>query len=357
MSALSDILKSQIEQHGPMSVSEFMGLALSHPKHGYYMSGDPFGVDGDFTTAPEISQMFGELIGAWFAAAWAGMEKPPHFTMLECGPGRGTLMADMIRVTKSIPGFDDAMDLNLLETSHGLRKVQHDKIGQHVSHWHDTLETLPNYGPLFVLGNEFFDALPVQHLIYHDGEWYERRVGLRGGEFAFLKVAASSELKAYVPVDLPEPEEGEIFELSILSRNIMDEFCRMVQVQGGVMLFIDYGHSTQGYGETLQAVYKHEYSNVFDHIGESDLTAHVDFAALAEVAGHHGLKVHGPVEQAAFLQQLGIGVRAEMLKANASEAQQKDIDSALHRLTHPDEMGALFKVIAVCRDDLKLDGF
>lgn len=353
MNALEEIVRRRIAQDGPMSVSEFMALALGHPQHGYYMKQDPFGVGGDFTTAPEISQMFGEMIGAWVADAWMKCGSPERFILLECGPGRGTLMADILRVTKGAPGFHDAADVHLMETSPVLREKQKETLSEYEVQWHETLESVPDDAPLFVIGNEFFDALPVQQFIYQDGRWYERRIGLEGDALSFAACDASAPEMA----GLPAPKNGDVYEYSPLSRSIMAELSARIAKAGGAMLFMDYGYDQDAYGDTLQAVKAHQFAPVLESAGDCDLTAHVDFAALKSAALEAGLECFGPVGQGDFLRALGIDVRAHMLQQKASEAQQKDIQSALERLSGDDAMGRLFRVFAACRKDASMEGF
>lgn len=353
MNALEEMIRRRIVQDGPMSVSEFMALALGHPQHGYYMKQDPFGTGGDFTTAPEISQMFGEMIGAWIADAWMKCGSPERFILLECGPGRGTLMADILRAAKGAPGFHDAADVHLMETSPVLREKQKETLSGHAALWHETLDSVPDDAPLFVIGNEFFDALPVQQFVYQSGRWYERRIGLESDALSFVACDAPAPEMA----GLPAPQDGDIYEHSPLSRSIMNALSGRIARHGGAMLFIDYGYDHDAYGDTLQAVKAHQFAPVLDDIGDCDLTVHVDFAALQRAASDAGLSCYGPVGQGDFLRALGIDVRAHMLQQKASEAQQKGIQDALERLTSHDAMGQLFRVFAACGSGVSLEGF
>ena len=344
---LRQFLKDQIQAHGPMDIGQFMSLALGHPQFGYYMKKDPFGVDGDFTTAPEISQIFGEMLGAWVANVWMKMGAPEAFTFLECGPGRGTLIADMLRATKGVEGFHKAARIHLLEMSPVLKEMQKEKLipltltlspkGRGDVIWHDALETIPRDQPIITIANEFLDALPVRQFQKTKDGWMERVVQLNGDAFEFGLAPAS--------FDFSGGDEGDVFEAAPSRVLFTRGLCEIMRYVGGVGLFIDYGHIATGYGDTLQAVYKHQYCSVLENIGDADLTSHVDFEMIAVEAKIGGAKVYGPVEQGAFLKTLGIEARARALANKATPSQQDDIQKALHRLTDSSEMGRLFKVM------------
>ncbi|MCD8563286.1 MAG: SAM-dependent methyltransferase [Alphaproteobacteria bacterium] len=344
--SLPSLLKAEIRAQGPLTIGRFMGLALGHPKFGYYNTRDPFGEAGDFTTAPEISQMFGELLGAWAAQIWFDLGIPQNVTLLECGPGRGTLMADALRATKNVKGFHQCLNVTLMEMSPVLREKQEEVLADYSPHWIKTLDELSGEGPVILLANEFLDALPVRHLEYAGGQWLERAVGVSRDEaFVFVHIPAPDELLALIPPGLPAPQDGDMLELSPDRAAFMGEVFSILKRRGGAVLFLDYGYVAPAYGETLQALYKHEFSPVLERIGEADLTAHVDFAALQRAAESAGVTAHGIVTQGAFLKALGIEARAAMLSKSAGAAQAENIRKALHRLTHSDEMGTLFKVI------------
>ncbi len=340
---LEALLKKQIQTTGPMNVGAFMAQALGHPEHGYYMGRDPFGVAGDFTTAPEISQMFGEMIGAWIADIWAQMGAPKKFILLECGPGRGTLMADALRATKNVRGFHAALKLHFLETSPAMKAAQEKAVQSYNPAWHEGLDTVPDDLPLIVIGNEFLDALPVRQLQKTKNGWAERMVGLNdSGDFCFSLVP-------YIGAAPDAPgaaAEGHIFEFSPAQVSFVTEICRRIKRQGGAALFIDYGENESKYGESLQAIADHKVVSIFDHVGEADISANVDFGAMAQAASKEGAAVFGPVAQGDFLNNLGIEQRAEVLmKAAKTQAQKEDIEKALHRLCDSGEMGAMFKAI------------
>jgi NADH dehydrogenase [ubiquinone] 1 alpha subcomplex assembly factor 7 len=355
---LAALIKNHIRQYGPMDVGEFMALALGHPQHGYYMHQQPFGADGDFTTAPEISQMFGEMIGAWAADLWAQMGRPGNLALVECGPGRGTLMADIMRATKSAEGFHAAAQIHLIETSLNLRHQQSQLLAAYKPVWHESLTTLPDDCPVLVIGNEFLDALPMRQLQKVQHGWDERVIYLSEDEesFAFGTRPAEADLVSMVPVHL-KFQIGDVFEVGPARRSFARDLADRIKNQGGAALFIDYGPSLSGVGDTLQAVKSHHYAGVFDDIGLCDLTSHVDFELLAKALAPD-MQVYGPTMQGAFLKNLGIDQRAAGLMKNASEQQAQDIQTALKRLCDPDQMGILFKAIGFCHDkNLKPAGF
>lgn len=353
MSSLEKIIKSQIMQSGAMDVGAFMALALGHAEHGYYMKQDPFGRGGDFVTAPEVSQMFGEMIGAWCAQTWMQMGSPERFVLLECGPGRGTLMADALRATKNVSGFHHAMGVHLVEISPVLKARQCEALKGYDVEWYESLDNVPDDCPIIVVANEFFDALPFRQLVYTDGVWRERVVGEESGQ---LVLGLRDCPKAFWP-KFGVPKEGNVYEFAPVRESVMDVLLDRIKAHGGAGLFIDYGHAKSAFGDTFQAVYQHEYCNVLDHIGDADLTSHVDFEALGRIAGETGVQVDGVVEQGAFLQMLGIGVRAQAL-GQAAPDKAKDIQNDLQRLVNSDQMGSLFKVMGVRYGfDQKLAGF
>ena len=359
MSELRRLIADIIETDGPMPLETFMGYALSHPAHGYYMTRDPLGAAGDFTTAPEISQMFGELIGLWAAQLWVAMGSPDPVRLIELGPGRGALMQDFLRAARVIEAFHAAIDVHLVETSPVLAEAQRARLaneGVPVA-WHHELESVPQ-GPAIVVANEFFDALPARHYVRTPRGWCERMVGLDAdGGFVF--------------VANPEPEAslrataapGAILEIGALSQSIMATLATRLATQGGVALVIDYGHAETSLGETLQAVRDHAPVDPLRDPGEADLTTHVDFAALGSAARSRGAQTFGPATQGEFLLRLGIVERSEALIRKASPGQAADIEAALVRLVASETdvelaagrvsgMGSLFKVLAVAQPGL-----
>ena len=352
MTALREIIIRQIEAHGPMPMAEYMSVCLSHPEHGYYTTRDPLGRGGDFTTAPEISQMFGELIGLWLGQAWTDRGSPEDFALVELGPGRGTLMADALRAAGRVPGFVEAAELWLIETSPALRKKQWEGLCKYQPRWADTLSDV-SQKPLFLIANEFFDALPVRQFEVRNNALHERVVGLNdAGELALgLSPPVTDE-------PLPDTaEDGAVIETCPVGRRIAGEIGTRLSQHGGAALIIDYGHATPTpRGDTLQAVKEHAYTDILAEPGLADLTAHVDFMTLAQAAKAQGATHWGVRSQGAMLDWLGIRVRAAML-AKASPDREHEIQTALDRLTEPEQMGTLFKALALSGDSIDPPGF
>ena len=344
MNGLLGHLKERIAAEGALDIAQFMEACLSHPEFGYYLHHEPFGVSGDFITAPEISQMFGELLGLWAVHQWHAMEKPSKFALVELGPGRGTLMSDALRAASGLPEFIQAMDLHLVETSQRLRAQQKQALPDYQPSWHDTVDTLPEI-PLIVIANEFFDALPIHQFEFTEHGWLERRVRFdqQGLEFTPWPPSFSIDTETRNRT----PEVGDIYEVSPLSRQITAALATRCQAYGGCALLIDYGHEVRGFGDTLQAVKDHKYAAVLETPGEADLTAHVDFQALETAARKVGATTYGALTQAAFLNTLGIRERTDALKARATRDQIKMLVAGRDRLVNADQMGNLFKVMAI----------
>ena len=340
-------IEALIRAEGAITLARYMAIALMDPVHGYYATRDPFGPQGDFVTAPEISQMFGELIGLWAAHAFESGGSPSQVTLAELGPGRGTLMRDALRaIGQAKPSFREALSVHLVEASPTLRAVQRASLGDFgACVWHDGIETLPD-GPIIVIANEFFDALPVRQFVRREGAWFERLVGLVDDRLGFV-----SSVAAEVGPGLPQSADGAILEFSIEGAGIMGSLARRVAREGGACLIVDYGHLESGFGDTLQAVRRHEPVGVFDAPGEADLTAHVDFASLARIADAEGASVDILTSQADFLEAIGIGARAQALRRGATPDEAEAVTQALARLTDrsPTGMGSLFKVMAIGR--------
>ena len=349
MNSLATHLQDCIRLEGPMPISRYMAEALGHPEWGYYISRDPLGRAGDFITAPEVSQMFGELIGLWCADRWQAMGAPDPFILAELGPGRGTLMADALRAGASVPGFVQAAQVHLVETSPVLRASQRAALPQDVTSceitWHDNIADLPAL-PGLTIANEFFDALPIRQFQRAEDGWHERMVGLQDDALCLVLDPA---VVPAVPTELmaQDAELGDIVEVSSARTGAMTELAQHIVQNSGGALVIDYGHGRSAVGDTLQAMRGHKFVAVLDDPGQADLTSHVDFQALAEAAGSAGARAYGPVGQGAFLTQLSINQRAQMLQQTATVEQAAAIASALLRLTDQDQMGQLFKVMAV----------
>jgi SAM-dependent MidA family methyltransferase len=338
MTPLEKIIGEIIAAEGPMPIDRYMGLCLGHPVHGYYMKKDPFGVQGDFITAPEISQMFGELVGVWLTSTWDSMGKPSKFNLVELGPGRGTLMADILRASKVMPGFREAAQIHLVEMSHVLTKLQIDSLGNGPN-WHEALETIPE-GPMLLVANEFFDAIPITQLEKRDGKWLERCVGPDG--------------LCLVPIgfDPTIGQDGNILEYSFQRQEIGVGIGRRLMDYPGAAIVIDYGHLRNPPGDTLQAMRNHKYVPITDMPGESDITSHVNFERMAYALGLCGAKVYPAITQRAFLLAMGLERRAAILSSKA-DANTKDILArAVARLVGETEMGNLFKVMVATSPEL-----
>lgn len=346
---------------GPMPVSEYMSLCLTHPTYGYYTTRDPFGASGDFTTAPEISQIFGELIGLWAAAAWRQMGSPDNVLLVELGPGRGTMMMDMLRAAQIVPRFRAAIAAHLVEISPALERRQRQMLVDLdvPLSWHRRIEDVPD-GPLILVANEFFDALPVNQAVKREDGWHERQVALDDeGRFTFAVAPQPiAHFAATLPPLVRNAPVDSIFEWR--SHHIAFEIARRLMRHGGAALVIDYGHAQSQCGDTLQAVAKHSFAGPLDSPGAADLTAHVDFEALAIAVDSIGASVQGPVSQQELLLRLGIERRAKALKGKASPEQATTIDNAVARLLAggTEGMGRLFKAIAFAHPRLgTLAGF
>ncbi|TYC55879.1 class I SAM-dependent methyltransferase [Rhodobacterales bacterium] len=325
-----------------------MSACLADPEYGYYQTRDPFGVKGDFITAPDISQMFGELIGASCLTAFEGLDAAQPFQLAELGPGRGTLMADLLRTATLRPAFLEAARLNLVETSERLRSVQKKtlKNAPLAPEFRNTFEEVPD-GPLILFANEFFDALPIHQFVKTPDGWRERQVGLdTAGELVFGAGAAKLPAGA-VPPDFENCPAGTIIETQPAANAIAAAIGARLATHGGVALFIDYGYVRTAPGDTLQALYKHTYDDVLAHPGEADLTAHVNFEALAAAAVGAGARTCPPLTQGDFLLRLGLLERAGALGAGKSAREQDAIRDVVERLAAPEQMGGLFKVLAI----------
>ncbi|QGP79908.1 class I SAM-dependent methyltransferase [Sphingobium sp. CAP-1] len=339
--SLPERLARQIASGGPISVAHYIGEANQH----YYATRDPLGADGDFTTAPEISQMFGELVGLALADIWMRSGRRPDPAYVELGPGRGTLAADAIR---AMARAALAPKTHLVETSPALRGRQLALL-PHAIH-HDSIDSLPDAGPLLVVANEFFDALPVRQCIRVGDEWRERVVIRREEESRFIAVPGYRRIESGLPPMAHDAPDGAIIESPIVGAGIAYALAQRIARQGGAAIIIDYGYEGPALGDTLQAVKAHQFADPFADPGEADLTTHVDFTMLGNMARQAGLRVHGAVGQGAFLRQLGIDARADQL-ARAAPDRAAEVEAARHRLTDDQEMGILFKVMAWTHPD------
>jgi NADH dehydrogenase [ubiquinone] 1 alpha subcomplex assembly factor 7 len=361
MNALTDEIRQIIDLDGPISLERFMAIALTHPQYGYYMNRDPFGAEGDFITGPEISQMFGELLGLWAAEVWFRLGAPKQINLIELGPGRGTLMLDALRAAKVVGGFHEAMSVHLVEASPTLRLMQEDRLNAHAAklHWHSSADNLPE-GPSIILANEFFDAMPACQYVKTETGWHERVVGVDGDGRLRFGLAPDPQ-----PLLDAEAAPGSVLEIAFAGYETMLQLAAHVVSNRGALLAIDYGHTKTGPSETLQAMRKHAAADPLRDVGEADLTMHVDFANLARAASAAGAEVSGPIIQADFLMGLGLFERAAGLKKNADIRQAMEIDHALLRLAGTGQetgidgkavpaMGALFKVLGVASKEIGL---
>ena len=350
MSPLEDLIRKRIAADGPITVADFMEMALGHPEHGYYMKGDPLGATGDFITAPEISQVFGELIGLWSAMTWQQIGAPAKIILVECGPGRGTLMSDLLRAAKTMPPFLDSVEIHLVETSPAMRERQRATLTGHTPQWHDSLETVPP-GPTVLIANEFLDALPIRQLIRTENGWAERRVSLSDNRLVFETGDDVSDTNLTVPPHEAHALTGCIFETCPAALNFADTLNRRLSNTPGAALFIDYGHGKSGVGDTLQAVRSQKFADILGHPGDADLTAHVDFDAFGGRLRGGGSRTMGPVTQSAFLSALGIEKRTKQLTTGIAPDIAATLRSGTERLTAQNQMGELFKVMVATHAD------
>jgi len=342
---LLEHLRELIRAGGPLTIERYMEVALWHPQWGYYATHSPVGARGDFVTAPEISQVFGELIGLWLADIWQRSGAPDPVIVCELGPGKGTLMADLLRAAATVPAFGHAIRVHLVETSATLRAIQANALRAATPTWHESLATVPA-GPLFLIANEFLDALPIRQFERRADGWHERRVGLDAdGNLTFARDPAPS------VEDLAAWPAGSVAERRPAARALARDLGRRLTQQGGAALFIDYGYFPPAPGDTLQAVARHQRHDPLRDPGAADLTAHVDFADFATAATAAGARVWGPVSQARLLKAFGIDIRAGHL-ADGKDAQQRaQIESSCRRLLDETQMGTLFKALALTGRD------
>jgi SAM-dependent MidA family methyltransferase len=353
-SPLQSELKKLIKSAGPMPVWRYMELCLTHPEHGYYLSRDPLGREGDFTTSPEVSQMFGELLGLWAAAAWKAIGSPPLLRLVELGPGRGTMMADALRALRVLPPLHQALSVHLVEINPVLREKQKSTLSnaRNIA-WHDSIDDVPE-GPAIIYANEYFDVLPIHQAVKRETGWHERVIEIDDNGMLAFGIASEPmpRFEVLLPPLVRAAPVGAMFEWRP-DTEIMKIAAR-VRDQDGAALIIDYGHLRSDVGDTFQAIVRHSFADPLRYPGQADVTAHVDFQALARAAEDLGARVHGPVTQGEFLTRLGIETRAAALMAKASPEASEDIVSALKRLVGGGHggMGSLFKVLAVSEPSL-----
>ena len=339
MNPLSKLLNQQIRYNGPMSISQFMEICLLHPKYGYYTNSSPFGQKGDFVTAPEVSQMFGELIGLFLAQAWSDQKNLEEAVLVELGPGRGTLTADIMRVTKSIKNFPKK--IYLLELSEKLKLLQKSNLEGYQVEWIKNLNQIPP-GPIILIANEFFDSLPINQYLKGADGWHERLIGIKNGELAFG--ISEQKLNIQSTEYFTHAVKGDIVEVRPSVEPIITEISNKISQWGGISLIIDYG-CWDLKGNTFQAIKSHKYINPLEKPGEVDLTAHVDFSSLARSVLN--CSISKLTDQGVLLERLGISERANILSRSLKADDLENHIAAHRRLTHPNEMGTLFKVMAI----------
>lgn len=346
---LEERLVALIKSRGPITVADYMEDALLHPHDGYYTSQAPIGAKGDFTTAPEISQIFGEMIGLWLVQGWIDMGSPEAFCLVELGPGRGVLMQDILRAARIRPAFLDAAHVWLVETSGRLRHEQQRRLRDAgiATDWADSFADVPP-APTLVVANEFFDCLPIRQFVRAETGWRERMVGLNetGDALAFTQSATPP----LATLGLPDPSAaapGDIFEIGEAAETLTEEIARALVERGGRALIIDYGRMDAGFGDTLQAVRRHAYWPVLASPGKADITAHVNFERLIRAAFAAGAAAHGPTTQGAFLERLGLAIRLARLSERKSAEEAADLYAGAHRISSPTQMGELFKVLCI----------
>ena len=338
-SSFAESIVRTIDAAGPIPLARFMAEANAH----YYATRDPLGEAGDFVTSPEISQMFGELVGLWLADIWSRAGSPANAHYVELGPGRGTLAEDALRAMRAVRLEPP---VHLVETSPVLRRSQATRLP--TARWHDDIGGLPETGPLLVVANEFFDALPVRQIVRDASGWHELHVDYRDG--GLVPIAAGPALDELIPEVLRASPPGSVVETSPAVASAAATIAARIAARGGAGIVIDYGYEGPALGDTLQAVSRHEYADIFAQPGSRDITAHVDFAVIERAGRKAGLRVYGPVGQGEWLESLGIAARTSAL-AKAAPHRRDELVAARDRLTDPEEMGTLFRVMALVSQD------
>lgn len=358
---LLDKIKHIIALNGPISIAEYMHICMADPEHGYYKTQEVIGRQGDFITAPEVSQMFGELIGIWCIATWQKLGKPSPFCLAELGPGKGTLIQDLLRAAKNNSEFMNAAQVVLVETSDALQKVQKTKLPNDLVesgkiHWEIDIDQLPKM-PVIFIANEFFDVVPFRQYVKKQSGWHEIGIGLSPGN-TLQKTALANQIEtSRLPAHADDEPEGAVFEHAPAREAIMQTLAEQINKHQGAALIIDYGHLVSGFGDTFQAMAQHAYADPLVAPGENDLTSHVDFQPLTAAAQAADLQSVHTATQGDFLLNLGLLERAGSLGRGKDEADQNRIHSEVERLAAPDQMGTLFKVMAIASSGIKLVGF
>lgn len=352
-------IRKTIEERGSISMAQFMAEAMYDSNKGYYINNNPIGKNGDFITAPEISQLFGEMLGIYCADSWMKLGKPDKFNLVELGPGRATLMSDLLRATKHIPGFHQACSIHLMDTNKHLINIQKERLSSYdiKCMWHNNIYSIPKDDPLIIIANEFFDCLPINQYIKIIDYWYEQSVGLKNQEFYLIHTAMSKIFSDTFNKEYPKAKDRAIIEISREGEKIIQYLSSLLKDTPGYLLMIDYGYDYKplkrtAFGGSLQAIKDHKYHPIFSDVGNADLTSHVDFYALKKAAKVYDVQAFGSVEQGKFLKELGIQTRANLLKKNATPPQIEEINISLRRLIDSDQMGKLFKAVSIVSKDL-----
>jgi SAM-dependent MidA family methyltransferase len=351
MTPLEEEIRRHITMHGPLPLADYMTLCLTHPELGYYTTGNPVGgrassqrQAGDFITAPEVSQMFGEMLGVWCMEMWQALGSPAEFNLVEIGPGRGTLMADLLRVSGALPGFKSACNVRLIEVSPTLSEQQSLTLSSMANvTWLRDIDALERR-PTIVLANELLDALPFRQWCKNGEDWFERAVGLIDDQLTFVLRPNRLDI-GDLPGDHAARPQATLFETAPAREAFIARIADFLQHNTGAALCIDYGHLKSGFGDTFQAIRDHAYADPLTGLGQTDLTSHVDFAPLCAVAKANGCNVPNPVTQGEFLLSLGLLERAGALGSGRDKSVQERLQQAVERLAGPSQMGDLFKVM------------
>ncbi|MGY8985602.1 MAG: class I SAM-dependent methyltransferase [Sphingomonadales bacterium] len=348
MTVLTDHLIKTIKADGPISFARYMAECLANPKYGYYMTRDPFGKAGDFITSPEVTQMFGEMVGLWIVDCWQKMSYPPYFNLVELGPGRGTLMTDILSIMNSHPDTKEAVQIHLVEISPTLKEIQRKNLEKMnvTATWYDRFMDVPE-GPTVIIANEFFDTLPHHQFIKMTDGWAEHSIAVDNNKLKSIMGPPTPAFSLLNKKIVTNAKEGDILEVCPPALYMMGDVANRLKSFGGAALIIDYGYTKPGAGDTIQAIKGHNYQSVLENPGETDITAHINFMALQEALAESEIDLHGPVTQCDFLKNLGIDYRAEqIIKANGPDVTSK-VQRSLKKLIDKKEMGELFKVLGV----------
>lgn len=348
---LRDKLQQRIRAHGPISVHDFINTALLDEEHGYYRTKNPLGRSADFITAPEVSQLFGELIGIWLVHSWQNMGLPTRITLAECGPGKGTMMADILRIIRQFPACMSAIsNIQLIEVNPVLREAQQNALASFGIPlvWHNTIQEIAGGGMPFIFGNEYLDALPIHQCVMTEQGWRERGISVdAAGHFYFTALDNKIGIAVYAQEEYPNAKPGEIAEYNLHAEADLHHITRFIAERNGAALFFDYGYMQPAHADTLQAIQHHRYTDIFDDMGNADITAHVDFYRLMQRVNQYPMITSHTITQREFLLCMGIMERCHALAKNITPEQQTELELGVDRLISPAQMGDLFKVMAI----------